>query len=329
MTDVLHPVARRATTHEAMIEDVRRSLTAPRPWLSSKYFYDDRGSELFERITELPEYYQTRTEAALLDTIAAELAGRARAAEIVELGSGAGRKISRLLEAARQHGGGSRLVLLDINEQVLEQSARQLRLAFPGLAVRTVAGDFVRDLPLLGPGGGRLAAFFGGTIGNLHPDDVPRFLARLARQLDPGDAFLVGVDLVKDTARLEAAYNDAAGVTAAFNRNILAHLNDELDADFDVAAWEHVAFYDARNAWIEMRLRATRACAVTIPEADLALTFRRGDEISTEISCKYTRESFTRRLRATGLALERWYSDPGQLFALVLLRRMRLPIRIS
>ncbi|OGU01587.1 MAG: dimethylhistidine N-methyltransferase [Gemmatimonadetes bacterium GWC2_71_10] len=312
-----------------MAEEVRHGLTAPRPWLPCKYFYDDRGSELFERITALPEYYQTRTEEALLARVADEIVTRTRPLELVELGSGAGRKIGLVLNAVLRAGAPPRVLLFDINAAFVEQSARLLAARFPGLAVRGVAGDFLRDLPALGPGGGRLVLFFGGTIGNLHPSDAPRFLARLARQLEPGDALLVGVDLVKDTARLEAAYNDAAGVTAAFNRNMLAHVNDALDADFDVGAWEHVAFYDAREAWIEMRLRATRACHVSVPGTDLELDFARGDEISTEISCKYTRQSFGRLLPRTGLAMERWHTDAEDLFALTLLRRMRLPVRLQ
>ncbi|MBI4542816.1 MAG: L-histidine N(alpha)-methyltransferase, partial [Gemmatimonadetes bacterium] len=192
---------------------------------------------------------------------------------------------------------------------------------YPTLDVRGVVGDFTDDLGALGPGGGRLVAFFAGTIGNLHPGDVPRFLGRVSRQLDEGDGFLVGLDLVKGVERLEAAYNDAAGVTAEFNRNILRHVNAELDADFDPARFEHVAFYDRERAWIEMRLRATRASRVRIPGAGLELCFDSGDEIRTEISCKYTRASFAARLPGTGLALDAWYTDPDHLFALALLRR--------
>ncbi len=329
MPELLRAAPRAAAPADQMADDVRRGLTAPQPWLPCKYFYDDRGSELFEQITRLPEYYQTRTEEALLAGVAGDIARRTRPRELVELGSGAGRKIGMLLEATREAGRAADLVLFDINALFVDESARRIAARFPDIAVRGVTGDFLRDLPALGPGGGRLVVFFGGTIGNLHPDDVPRFLAQLARQLDPGDALLVGVDLVKDAVQLEAAYNDAAGVTAAFNRNILAHLNDALDADFDVMSWEHRAFYDARQAWIEMRLRATRACHVTIPATDLELDFAAGAEISTEISCKYSRGSFGRRLPGTGLAMERWYADAEHLFALTLLRRMRLPVRIQ
>jgi L-histidine Nalpha-methyltransferase len=313
----------RAVAGESMADEVRRTLSASRPWLPCKYFYDDRGSELFEAITRLPEYYQTRTEEALLARVADDVVARTAPTELVELGSGAGRKIGLLLEATARTGSVARLVLFDINALFVDISARRIAARFPEVDVRGVTGDFTRDLEALGPGGGRLAVFLAGTIGNLHTDDVPRFLARVAGQLEPGDGLLVGVDLVKDVARLEAAYNDAAGVTAAFNLNILSHINHALGADFDLAGWEHVAFYDVERAWIEMRLRALRDCRVHIPASGLTVRFRAGDEISTEISCKYSETSFTRLLPGTGLALERWYTDPDHLFALGLLRRAR------
>lgn len=311
-----------------MADEVRAGLTADRPWLPCKYFYDDRGSELFERITCLPEYYQTRTEEALLERVARDVIARVRPTELVELGSGAGRKIGFLLEAMARAGRAVRLVLFDINALFVDESARRIAARFPDAEVQGVTGDFTVDLAALGPGGGRLAVFLAGTIGNLHPDDVPSFLARVAQQLEPGDGLLVGVDLVKDVARLEAAYNDAEGVTAEFNRNILRHCNAILGADFDLDAWEHVAFYDPGKAWIEMRLRASRRCRVRIPLAQLDLAFEAGDEISTEISCKYSRASFAARLAGTGLSLETWYTDDDDLFALALLRRERAPLRL-
>jgi L-histidine N-alpha-methyltransferase len=302
-------------------EEIRESLSSQPRWLPFKYFYDDRGSRLFEDITALPEYYQTRTEERLLATIAADVVDRVRPAELVELGSGAGRKIRLLLAAMARAGRLGSCVLLDINPHFLTGSARSLATDFPGLSVRGVVGDFLDDLALLGPGGGRLAVFFAGTIGNLHPAQVPAFLTRMAAQLAPRDGFLVGLDLVKDVSRLEAAYNDGAGVTAEFNRNILRAVNERLGADFDPEAFEHVAFYDAANAWIEMRLRALRPQRVRIPAACLDLAFEPGDEIRTEISCKYTRTSFEALLPQTGLELEHWYTDPENLFALALLRR--------
>ena len=304
-----------------MAGEIREGLTASPRWLPSKYFYDDRGSRLFEDITTLPEYYQTRTEEHLLAEIAGEVVERVHPAELVELGSGAGRKTRLLLAAMARAGRLERCLLLDINPLFLSESTRTLAREFPGLSARGVVGDFLDDLHLLGPGGGRLAALFAGTIGNVHPAQVPAFLARMAEQLAPGDGFLVGVDLVKDVGRLEAAYNDAAGVTAEFNRNILRVLNDRLGADFDPEAFEHVAFYDRANAWIEMRLRASRSQRVRIPAASLDLTFETGEEIRTEISCKYTRASFASLLPGSGLDVDRWYTDPEHLFALALLRR--------
>lgn len=304
-----------------MVEEIREGLTARPRWLPSKYFYDDRGSRLFEEITALPEYYQTRTEERLLASVASNVVERVQPAELVELGSGAGRKIRLLLAAMARAGRLERCVLLDINARYLADSTRALAADFPGLSVRGVVGDFLDDLDLLGPGGGRLAVFFAGTIGNLHPRQVPPFLRGMAACLAPGDGFLVGLDLVKDVARLEAAYNDAAGVTAEFNRNILRVLNAGLGADFEPEAFEHVACYDPANAWVEMRLRSARLQRVRIPAARLDLAFEAGEEIRTEISCKYTRASFEALLRGSGLALDRWYADPENLFALALLMR--------
>ena len=306
-----------------MAAEVRAGLSAqPLPWLPSKYFYDDRGSALFEQITRLPEYYPTRTEEEILEQVAGEVVAATRPVELCELGSGVGRKVRILLDAGRALGTLSRCLLLDINATVLAESVRSLEGDYPGLRVRGLVGDFQSDLAVLGPGGGRLALFLAGTIGNLHPDrEVPGFLHAVARQLSPGDTFLVGLDLVKDVTRLEAAYNDAAGVTAEFNRNILRVVNAALEADFDPEAYDHVAFYDRDRAWIEMRLRARRDQRVRVPGAGLTLTLRRGQEIRTELSCKYTRPTFEARVAGTGLRLESWMSDAESLFALALLRR--------
>jgi len=305
-----------------MAREVREGLLAERPWLSSKYFYDDRGSELFEAITRVPEYYQTRTEEALLERVAPDVVARVQPRELVELGSGAGRKIGLLLDAMSAAGVAPRVRMFDINAAFVADSVERLAARYPRADIRGLAGDFMDDLAALGPGGGRLAVLFAGTIGNLHPSEVPGFLARVARQLAPGDGFLVGVDLVKDVARLEAAYNDADGITAEFNRNVLHHVNAALGGDFVPDAWEHVAFYDTANAWIEMRLRATAACRVRVAAAGVDRRFRAGDEIRTEISCKYTRSSFARLLPGTGLMLDRWYFDDDRLFTLALLRRV-------
>ena len=308
-----------------MAHDIRAGLTARPRWLPSKYFYDERGGRLFEAITRLPEYYPTRTEELLLVAVAGDIVARVGPVELVELGSGAGRKTRLLLAAIAAAGRLERCLLLDVNGHALEDSTRSLAREFPRLSVQGVEGDFLDDLTCLGPGGARLAVFLAGTIGNIHPVEVPAFLRRCAAQLEPGDGFLVGLDLVKDVRRLEAAYNDSAGVTAEFNRNILRVVNDRLGADFDPGAFEHVAFYDRANAWIEMRLRSSRAQRVRVPGAGLELTFEPGEEIRTEISCKYTRESFEALVAGTGLGVDRWYTDPEALFALALLGRRAAP----
>jgi L-histidine N-alpha-methyltransferase len=212
-------------------------------------------------------------------------------------------------------------VLLDVSESALTASAERLSREYPQVEVRLVVGDFERDLALLGRGGGgggRLAMLLGGTVGNLAPETVPGFLGEVASALERGDGFLVGVDLEKDPAVLEAAYDDPGGVTADFNRNVLRVVNDRLGGDFEPEAFAHVAFYDRERRWIEMRLRATRALRVRVRRADLDLRFAPGDEIRTEISCKYTRASFDARIAGSGLAARAWHEDPGR-FALALL----------
>jgi len=307
-----------------MVEDVRAGLARrPLPELPCKYFYDERGSALFEAITELPEYYQTRTETALLAAHAEEIVAAVAPRELAELGSGAGRKIRFFLDAMRARGRLERVTLLEINEAYLRDSVARLQADYPGAGVSGVAGDFAHDLAELGPGGGRLLLFLAGTVGNLHPGSLPAFFRAAAAILEPGDAFLVGIDTVKDPARLHAAYNDAAGVTAEFNLNILRVLNERLGADFDPADFEHRAFYDPRRQWIEMRLRARRAVRARVPAAGVEVSLAPGGEIRTELSCKYTRESLLLRLAGSGLALEEWITDAEGLFASVLLRRRR------
>jgi L-histidine N-alpha-methyltransferase len=319
------PVQRTRGTSEAfeiMASEVRTGLLRrPLPELPCKYFYDERGSALFEAITELPEYYQTRTETALLLSHAASIVEAMAPVELAELGSGAGRKIRLFLDAMRSRGSLEDVVLLEIAESYLRESVERLQADYPEAAVRGIVGDFQHDLHELGPGGGRLLLFLAGTIGNLHPDELPAFFRGAAGVLAPGDGFLVGVDLVKDPARLHAAYNDSAGVTAEFNRNILRVLNDRLGADFDPEAFEHRAFYDAERQWIEMRLRARRPMTARVPAAGIEITVAMGGEIRTELSCKYTRESFASRLAGTGLVLERWLTDRDSLFASALLKR--------
>jgi len=312
-----------AEEQDRMADEVRAGLESrPLPMLPSKYFYDERGGALFDEITRLPEYYLTRTEEALLPEVAAEVVRHVRPRTLVELGSGVGGKVRMLLDAMDAAGTLQSCTLLDISETAIASSLAQLRAERPGLRTAGVVGDFLTDLRAVGPGESRLIAFLGSTIGNIDPREVPAFFRSAAAILAPGDAVLLGVDLVKDRARLEAAYNDARGVTAEFNRNILRVMNDRLGADFDPEAFDHVAFYDAERSWIEMRLRTRYAVEVQVPGAGASLSLPAGGEIRTEISCKYTRESLETALRGTGLMLDEWRTDPGSLFALALLRRL-------
>lgn len=291
------------------------------PSIPSRYLYDDLGSGLYEQITQVPEYYQTRTELQILDRQADRIVADALPIRFAELGSGAGRKIGTLVEAAQRRHGCVGLEMLDINASFLQSSVEGLQARYPGVEVRGIVGQFTTDLNRFGQGGRRMICFFGGTIGNFHPDDTAAFLRRLADITGPDDSLLIGFDLVKDPAILEAAYNDARGVTAAFNRNILRVFNRGTGATFEVDAFEHVAFYDSDRAWIEMRLRATRASTASLPAIGWSRAFEPGDEIRTEISCKYTRDSVVEYGLDSGLALTGWYTDPGERFALGLLVR--------
>jgi L-histidine N-alpha-methyltransferase len=299
--------------------DVRRNLLRTLPRIDAKYFYDDVGSQLFEDITRLPEYYQTRTEEALLESIADEVVALTDPLELVELGSGAGRKIRLLLDAMRRRGRLEGCALLDINESFLRSSAERLAVEFPEMAVRGVVGDFLHDLDSVGAGANRLFIFLAGTIGNLYPHQLSAFLETVRASLGEDDSFLIGLDLVKDSGRLEAAYNDSAGVTAEFNLNALRVLNRRFGTAFEIDAFDHVAFYDPESAWIEMRLRANRPTSASLGDKREML-FARGDEIRTEISRKFTRRSFACELEGTGLELSQWFTDPEDLFALALVR---------
>ncbi len=310
--------------------EVWESLLSDRPTTDPRYFYDDFGSELFERITTLDEYYQTRTELRLLESVASEIIEVARPQEMVELGSGAGRKVHLLLDAIRDRGLLTSCVLLDINETFLETSAIRLADDYPEMLVRGVVGDFTRDLEAVGVGPPRLFVFLAGTIGNIHPDFLSDFLSMVRRTMVADDRFLVGLDLVKDRARLEAAYNDLGGVTAAFNRNVVSVLNARFGTNFDPSSFEHVAFWNERKQWIEMRLRAVRSMHVNLPGDPRVLVLRKGQEIRTEISCKFTEHTISNALDGTDLVLERWWTDPESLFALALVQPgSRQPVATS
>jgi L-histidine N-alpha-methyltransferase len=302
----------------ALEADVRAGLGATPKTLPPKWFYDDRGSELFDAITRLPEYYPTRTERAILADHARDVAELTKADTLVELGSGTSEKTRILLDALSESGTLRRFVPFDVSEQTLRSAAAAVADEYDGIAVHAVVGDFEHHLGELPDDGTRVVAFLGSTIGNLAPEARAEFLADLANGLHPGDALLLGTDLVKDAARLVAAYDDAAGVTAEFNRNVLSVLNRELDADFAPEQFEHVARYDTEHEWIEMRLRSRIAQAVSIPDLDLVVPFREGETMRTEISAMFRREGVARELAAAGLRMIEWWTDPAGDFALSL-----------
>jgi L-histidine Nalpha-methyltransferase len=300
-----------------LADDVLDGLTRPFKELPPKHLYDTEGSRLFDAISRTPEYYPTRTERSILEAFGPELVRRTRAAELVELGSGVPTKTRVLLDAMHAAGTLERYLPFDVSETVLRTSAEQLVEDYPGMGVHGILGDFERHLDRVPAprGGPRLVVFLGGTIGNFLPGSRRRFLRAIARSLRAQDRLLLGTDLVKDPAVLEAAYNDAAGLTAAFNRNVLAVVNRELGADFDPGAFEHVAFFDRVHEWIEMRLRAFAPQVVTIPDVGLTVHFAHREELRTEVSAKFTRGRLAADLAAAGLELEDVVTDPGELFA--------------
>jgi L-histidine Nalpha-methyltransferase len=305
----------------SLADDVLDGLTRPFKELPPKHLYDTRGSELFDAICDLPEYYPTRTERAILEAQAAAIVEATGAAELVELGSGTAAKTRVLLDAMEAAGTLRRYVPFDVSEQVVRDCAVALADEYPELRLHGIVGDFERHLPEIPPpepGHPRVVAFLGGTIGNFTPGSRRRFLRRLAALLGPEDHLLLGTDLVKDVDTLEAAYDDSAGVTAEFNLNVLHVVNRELGGDFALELFDHVAFFDPEREWIEMRLRARRACRVRIAALDLEISFRRGEELRTEISAKFTRARLEADYAAAGLRLARWYTDPAALFALSL-----------
>jgi L-histidine Nalpha-methyltransferase len=304
----------------ALRHDVVTGLGSEPKWLPPKWFYDARGSELFEDITRLPEYYPFRAEREILDARAAELARLTGARSLVELGSGSSEKTRLLLDSLRDHGTLAEFVPLDVSESALREAVAAIVADYPGLAVHGVVGDFTAPLAGLPGGSPRLVAFLGGTIGNLLPEERHAFLSSVRGVLDDGEWLLLGTDLVKDPGTLVRAYDDAAGVTAAFNLNVLHVLNRELDANFPVADFTHVARWNAEEEWIEMRLRAERAMRVEIPAVDLVVELADAEEIRTEVSAKFRRDGVERELKAAGFGLEAWWTDSADRFALSLAR---------
>jgi L-histidine Nalpha-methyltransferase len=305
----------------ALRADVLAGLSATPKTLPPKYFYDERGSALFDEITRLPEYYLTRAETSILRARAAEIAALSGCASLVELGSGTSAKTGLLLRAMLDAGTLREFVPLDVDPAVLTDATDALAERYPGLRLAPFVGDFEHDLGAIPAAGRRMIAFLGSTIGNLEPAARAQLLRQARAALNPGDTFLLGTDLVKDTGRLLRAYNDAAGVTAEFNRNVLRVINKELSADFDVDEFEHVAVWDATRRWIEMRLRSTRAQTVRVDDLDLTVSFAAGEEMRTEISAKFRPKQVRTELTAAGLDPVRSWTDDNGDFALTLAQR--------
>jgi L-histidine N-alpha-methyltransferase len=304
---------------EALRADVRAGLTASPKALPSKWNYDERGSELFEEITQLDGYYPTRAERSILRAAAGQIAATTGARTLVELGAGAADKTRLLLDALRARGTLASFVPVDVSEAALIEAARRVGEEYPGLSVTAVVSDFEEYLGLPHAySGARLIAFLGSTIGNLLPGQRAAFLASLRSRLRPGDAFLLGTDLVKDPAVLVAAYDDAAGVSAEFSKNILSVLNAALGADFDPDGFGRVVFWDPVHEWIEVRLRSLRDQVVTLPEVDLVVEFAEGEEMRTQVSAKFRRDGVAAELSAGGFAMRSWWTDDGGQFGLSL-----------
>ncbi|MGD8496161.1 MAG: L-histidine N(alpha)-methyltransferase, partial [Gemmatimonadales bacterium] len=301
--------------------DARRGLTSHPKTMPPKYLYDDRGSELFERITGVPEYYQTRTERGILQRVAPLVVDRVRPTVLIEFGSGSAFKTRVLLEEMRRAGRLEGYGMLDVSESASRTAAAALIRDYPRLSIECVITDFEHSQPLPFRGSRRLLAFLGSTIGNFELDAAHEFLGGVAARLQHEDAFLIGFDLVKEREDLLRAYDDAAGITAAFNLNLLRVLNRELDADFDLDAFEHRVRYDESHARIEMHLVSRRTQVVRLGALDLVVEFAKGETICTELSHKYTRRSVEALLEEAGLVLDLWETDPDGRFALCLARK--------
>lgn len=303
---------------EAIRDEIRNALLSTPRRLPTKYFYDDRGSELFEQICELPEYYQTRTEHQLLASVAEEVVARTGADELVELGSGAATKTRELLDAMAQANQLKFYVPFDVSEGIVRRVAEELVQEYDGLQVHGVVGDFFAHLEHIPEGGRRLVVLLGGTIGNMNAETAPAFLSSVYDEMASGDFFLLGAQLIANVDRLEAAYNDSAGVTAEFNKNMLHVLKSLIGADFDSQDFDHVARYNHEHHRIEMHLRSTHDQVIAIPDLDLNLHLHQGEEILTEISTKYTRQQVEELLMKSGFNPVEWYTDSDHLHGLAL-----------
>ncbi|AKD98783.1 MULTISPECIES: L-histidine N(alpha)-methyltransferase [Rhodococcus] len=310
-----------AESVDALRAEAREGLSATPKWLSPKWFYDARGSELFEEITALPEYYPTRTERGLLTQYADEIAALTEPEILIELGSGSSEKTRLLLDAMTARGTLRTYVPQDVSVTALEGAAQQVGAEFPGIDVLGVVSDFTGSLHHLPGGGRRAVAFLGGTLGNLVPAERAEFLSGIAAVLAPGENLILGVGLVIDPAVLVPAYDDAAGVTAQFNLNVLAVLNKQLGANFPLEDFRHVALWDAENQWIEMRLEALRELSVHIDDLDLEITFAAGEQLRTEISAKFTEDGIAAELASAGFGVRKVWTDQDQRFALLCAQR--------
>jgi L-histidine N-alpha-methyltransferase len=306
------------SANRALRRDVLHGLRQSPKSLPPKWFYDEVGSDLFDQITRLPEYYPTRTEAAILAARAASIAQATAADTLVELGSGTSEKTRMLLDAMRDRGSLRRFIPFDVDAGVLQSAGAAIAAEYPGVQINAVCGDFEEHLTEIPTGGKRLVVFLGSTIGNLTREPRADFLAALSKVLQPGDSLLLGTDLVKDTDRLVRAYDDSAGITAAFNRNVLAVLNRELDADFDIDAFQHVARWNVHEERIEMWLRADGAQRVYVAALNLTVDFDAGEEMLTEVSCKFRADGVAAELASAGLRQAHWWTDPAGDFGLSL-----------
>ncbi|MGZ4515355.1 MAG: L-histidine N(alpha)-methyltransferase [Mycobacterium sp.] len=306
------------SAYRALRRDVFDGLQQTPKSLPPKWFYDSLGSHLFDQITRLPEYYPTRAEAEILRARAAEVAAASEADTLVELGSGTSEKTRLLLDALRERGSLRRFVPFDVDAGILSTAAAAIQREYVGVEINAVCGDFEEHLTEIPTGGRRLFVFLGSTIGNLTPGPRAQFLSSLSAQMRPGDSLLLGTDLIKDTGRLVRAYDDSAGVTAAFNRNVLAVINRRLDADFDVEAYQHVARWNAEEERIEMWLRASRRQRVRVDALDLTVDFSAGEEMLTEVSCKFRLDGVSAELAGVGLRRTRWWTDAAGDFGLSL-----------
>ena len=303
-----------------MAADVRAGLTCPFKELSPRYFYDERGSELFERITELPEYYPTRCEREILQRRSPEIVADAEPCALIELGSGSAAKTRVLLDAMAEKGCLKTYCPVDISEEITRDTAERIAEEYERIDVRGLVCDFELDLERMPIGGPRMIALLGGTIGNFTPQQRAGFLRRIANLLGPDDSFLLGTDLVKDRETLEAAYDDSRGVTAEFNKNVLEVINRELGADFDLGLFEHHAYWDSDNLWMDIRLRSLARQVVNVEALGLTVTFDAGEEMRTEISTKFARPGLEGIYAEAGLELTSWWTDPEGLYALSLAR---------